>query len=162
MEAEVYKYSLQVRHIRICDTHFWGMHFMLWRGGHLNVYVVQGQSPEEFCNFFLLVFNFSLIKPNNKYRKLTKYFWQDTESISINFESTNILNWICLIIMPIFHFSEMPTLTSRKYGGLKQKIWRFSKLHATSMAQSLPEIRRLPDLGVKMDKNVYKNREPPY
>ena len=30
------------------------------------------------------------------------------------------------------------------------------------MAQSLPEIGRLLNLGVKMDKNVYKNREPPY
>ena len=30
------------------------------------------------------------------------------------------------------------------------------------MAQNLPEIGRLPNLGVKLDKNVYKNREPPY
>ena len=29
------------------------------------------------------------------------------------------------------------------------------------MAQNLPEIGRLPNLGVKMDKNVYKNRESP-
>ena len=28
------------------------------------------------------------------------------------------------------------------------------------MAQNLPEIRRLPNLGVRMDKNVWKNREP--
>ena len=28
------------------------------------------------------------------------------------------------------------------------------------MAQNLPIIGRLPNLGVKMDKNVYKNREP--
>ena len=30
------------------------------------------------------------------------------------------------------------------------------------MAQNLPEIGRLPNLGVKMDKNIYKNKEPPY
>ena len=62
----------------------------------------------------------------------------------------------------------MPTLISRKIGkilkqklgGFKQKIGRFSKLHATSMAQNLPEIRKLPNLGVKMDK-MFKKREPP-
>ena len=31
----------------------------------------------------------------------------------------------------------MPTLTSRKYGGFKQKMRRFSKLHEISMAQNL-------------------------
>ena len=30
------------------------------------------------------------------------------------------------------------------------------------MAQNLPEIGRLPNMGVKMDKYGYKNREPPY
>ena len=55
----------------------------------------------------------------------------------------------------------MPTLTSSKYGGFIQKIGSFSKLHTTSMAQNLPEIGRLPNMGVKMDTNVYKNREPP-
>ena len=58
--------------------------------------------------------------------------------------------------------TKMPTLPSRKEGGFKPKIGRFSKLHVTSMAQSLPEIGRLPNLGVKMDKSFYKNREPPY
>ena len=29
------------------------------------------------------------------------------------------------------------------------------------MAQNLQEIGRLPNLGVKMDKDVYKNKEPP-
>ena len=29
------------------------------------------------------------------------------------------------------------------------------------MVQNLPEIAQLPNLGVKMDKNVYKNRVPP-
>ena len=29
------------------------------------------------------------------------------------------------------------------------------------MAENLPEIGRLQNLGVKMDKNVFKNREPP-
>ena len=47
--------------------------------------------------------------------------------------------------------AEMPTLTSRKQGGFKQNIGRFSKLHATSMAQNLPEIGRLLNLGVQMD-----------
>ena len=30
------------------------------------------------------------------------------------------------------------------------------------MAQNLPEIEKLPNLGVKMDKNVLKNRESSY
>ena len=30
------------------------------------------------------------------------------------------------------------------------------------MAQNLPEIGKLSNLGVKTDKNVYKNKEPPY
>ena len=34
-----------------------------------------------------------------------------------------------------------------------QKIGRFSKLHATSVAQNLPEIGRLLNFGVKMDTN---------
>ena len=55
----------------------------------------------------------------------------------------------------------MPTLKSRKYGGFNDKIRRFSKLHATFMAQNLPEIGRLPNLSVKIDKNVYKNRSLP-
>ena len=58
--------------------------------------------------------------------------------------------------------SEMPTLTSRKYGGFEQKIGRFSKLHATSMAQNLPEIGRLPNLDVKMGQKCLQNRDPPY
>ena len=29
------------------------------------------------------------------------------------------------------------------------------------MAQNLPEIAGLPNLGVRKDKNVYKSREPP-
>ena len=53
----------------------------------------------------------------------------------------------------------MLTLTSRKYGGFKQKIGMFSKLQATLMTQILPEIGRLPNLGIKMDKNALKNRE---
>ena len=57
---------------------------------------------------------------------------------------------------------EMPTLTPRKYGGFKQKLGRFSKLHATSMAQNLPEIGRLPYLGVKMGQKCLQNKEPPY
>ena len=43
----------------------------------------------------------------------------------------------------------------------QQQIGRFSKLHATLMAQNLPEIGRLPNLGVKINKTVYKNREAP-
>ena len=30
------------------------------------------------------------------------------------------------------------------------------------MAQNLPEIGKLPNLSVKIDKNVKQNREPPY
>ena len=60
----------------------------------------------------------------------------------------------------LFRSAEMPPLTSRKLGGFKHKIGRFSKLHETSMVQNLLEIGRMPNLGVKMDKNVYKNRTP--
>ena len=49
----------------------------------------------------------------------------------------------------------------QKKGRIQTKIGRSSKLHANSMAQTLPEIGRLSNLGIKMDKNVYKNREPP-
>ena len=41
-------------------------------------------------------------------------------------------------------------------GRFKQKIGSFSKLHATSMTQNLPEIGRLPNLDVKMDKMFTK------
>ena len=59
------------------------------------------------------------------------------------------------------YYLEMSTLTPRKYGGFKPKNFSFSKLHATSMAQNLPEIKRLPNVGAEMDKNVFKNKEPP-
>ena len=41
----------------------------------------------------------------------------------------------------------------------KKKNREVLKITCTLMAQSLPEIWKLPNLGVKMDKNVYKNRE---
>ena len=43
----------------------------------------------------------------------------------------------------------------QKIGRIEQKTRRFSKLHATSMAQNLPKIGRLPNYDVKIDKNVY-------
>ena len=57
------------------------------------------------------------------------------------------------------HTNRNANINIQKIGRIQTKKRRFSKLHATSMAQSLPEIRRLPNLGVKMDKNVYRNRE---
>ena len=38
-----------------------------------------------------------------------------------------------------------------------QKMGRFTKLHATLRTQNLPEIGRLPYLGVEIDKNVSEN-----
>ena len=56
--------------------------------------------------------------------------------------------------------TEMPTQYPKK-SGFKQEIGRFSKLHATSMAQNLSEIGMLPNLGVKMRQKCLQNREPP-
>ena len=58
--------------------------------------------------------------------------------------------------------AEIPILTSRKWEGFKQKIGRFSKLNATLMVQNLPEIGRLPNLGVKMGQKCLQYRAIPY
>ena len=39
---------------------------------------------------------------------------------------------------------------------VNKNIVRFSKITYNSMAQNLPEISRMPNLGVKMKKNVRK------
>ena len=54
---------------------------------------------------------------------------------------------------------QTTTTTGDKAGDTKSR--EVFKLHATSMAQNLPEIGRLPNFDIKMDKNVYENREPP-
>ena len=50
----------------------------------------------------------------------------------------------------------------QKIGRIQTKIREVSKSHATSMAQNLPEIGRLPNLGVKLGPKCLQNREPPY
>ena len=49
-----------------------------------------------------------------------------------------------------------------KIGRIQTKNMEVFKITYNLMAQSLPEIGRLPNLGVKMDKIVYQYREPPY
>ena len=56
--------------------------------------------------------------------------------------------------MKLLSFNGDANIDIQKTGRIQTKNTEFSKLHAFPMAQNLPGLGKLPNLGVKMDKNV--------